>query len=430
MDSVKLTYQNKSIDCKVEDASEGNAHINIEALAQSLKLFTKDPGFKNSAAVDSKICYLDGSEGKLSYRGYTIESVCENLSFYQTANLLIHNKSTKEHTKTMQKNHIDWYKNPESAFQNHIQIIKSTLEIIPGIANMHPMSILMNVFSTLAGHFGKELKSQEQEQITLLVDTLLPLMPIIVANTLRAQQGLSWQEPDEEFFKQSYGEQFLTLYTGHKPTEMQSKTFETLLILHADHEQNASTHTLRAVGSGGVNLYACIASALASLWGSSHGGANEACIEMLKSIKESSQVESYINKAKDKNDAFRLMGFGHRVYKNYDPRARIIKKLYDPLLAENKSKPSPLFAIAQALEEQAMADEYFTSRKLYPNVDFYSGIIQMHLGIEINGFTAIFALSRMAGWLAHWKEMHEEPLVLIRPRQRYIGKKDQVFPKT
>ena len=375
---------------------------------------TLDSGFKNTGSCESAITFLDGEKGILRYRGYSIEELAEKADFLEVAFLLIFGElPTKEqhdkfHTDIKAQSVVD-------------EDLKKILDAFPKSA--HPMGILSSLTSALTAFNPSSVNVNSEEDMYKAIVKIMGKFPVLVAWTHRKKQGLPLDYGDKNL---GYVENVLKMMFRQPNEEyVQNKVLvdalDKLLILHADHEQNCSTSTVRIVGSSGAGLFASISAGVSALWGPLHGGANQAVLEMLEDIQnDGGDVEKYINKAKDKNDPFRLMGFGHRVYKNFDPRARIIKNAADELF-EDLNLNDPILDIAKHLEEVALKDEYFAERKLYPNVDFYSGIIYRALGIPVEMFTVMFAIGRLPGWIAQWKEMRENGEPIGRPRQLYMG---------
>ena len=395
------------------NTSIGLPALDIRNLQTQHALLTFDPGFKNTCACSSEICYIDGDRGILLYRGYSIEDITAQCQYEDVIALLLQDTPLKHQSHTALQKQIQDYQ------ANLPSIVSETLHSLTH--NMHPMAMLMALMSVLAGTLDPNEASSTQAL------KLIAWMPIMVANTLRHHMQKNWVHPNPSH---SYSEGFLAMLLNS--TKVDTKTiriFDTLLMLHADHEQNASTHCVRAVGSSKSSLAASITAGIASLWGPLHGGANEACLNMLEDILHTSSIEEALAKAKDKNDPFRLMGFGHRVYKNYDPRAKIIRSMARNFLsARGDADGNALFKIAIELEDKALSDPYFVDHKLFPNVDYYSGLVQSALGIPKTGFTSIFALGRLAGWSAHWLESNAQRLPIVRPRQLYVGKVERKIP--
>jgi len=405
----------KTLDLPVQAGSHGPDVVKISHLYQETGLFTFDPGFQVTASCKSAVTYIDGDKGELLYRGYPVEQLAEKSSFLRVAYLLMYGElpSNQQHEK----------------FIGHIKqhnMIKESLKRFYGgfYHDAHPMAIMVGVVGSLSAfyHDSTDIHNLEHREIAAL--RLIAKMPTIAAACYKHCIGEPFVYPDNSL---SYAGNLLRMMFA-VPTEeyavdpVAERALERIFILHADHEQNASTSTVRLAGSSQANPFACIASGIAALWGPAHGGANEAVLNMLESIGDVKNIPQAIARAKDKNDNFRLMGFGHRVYKNYDPRSRIIRETCHELLGKMGNSNDPLFEIALALEDAALNDDYFKERKLYPNVDFYSGLIYRAIGIPTNMFTVMFAIARTVGWVAQWMEMIAEPGQRIgRPRQLYTG---------
>tara|TARA_B100000287_G_scaffold191955_3_gene181123 strand:- start:4 stop:1299 length:1296 start_codon:yes stop_codon:yes gene_type:complete len=422
-DKVKITYNNESYSFPVIQGSENEKAIDIKQLRSETGLITYDPGYKNTGHCISNITYLDGEQGILRYRGYSIDELCKKTTFLEVCYLLIFGELPTK--KVLDKFQSDIHE--ESLVDEHI---KDIFQSFPKSA--HPMGVLSSLTSALIA-FNPENetklslkesdKSENDEKLYSSTVKLLAKFPILSSWTLRKIKGLPLNYSSDKF---NYVENIAYLMFA-KPNQEYIQNdiivnaLNSLLILHADHEQNCSTSTVRIVGSSYAGLFASISAGISALWGRLHGGANQAVIEMLELIKnDDSNIEKYIKKAKDKNDPFRLMGFGHRVYKNFDPRAKIIKKAADQVL-NDLGINDPILDIAKEIESKALTDPYFIEKKLYPNVDFYSGIIYRALGIPSDMFTVIFALGRIPGWIAQWKEMRESNSPIGRPRQVYNG---------
>lgn len=413
MAQAELSFGGKTYELEVIEGTENEKGIDISKLRAQSGLITLDPGFVNTGSCESKITFIDGEAGILRYRGYPIEEVCDKANFLETAYLLIFGKmpSGEEYAEFQQN------LNDEAILDSGIERL---LESFPREA--HPMAMLCSAVSAMAGFYPYDTDCAEQTQRAVF--QLVAKFPALVAAIYRTRLGRNMASGSAEL---GYASNFLQLMFSepHRAYEVDpevAKALDLLLILHGDHEQNCSAATVRVVGSSKVNLFASIAGGCCSLWGPLHGGANQAVLEMLTRIhKDGGDVKKYIELAKDKSSNFRLMGFGHRVYKNFDPRARIIKKHCDAVLSKMKIK-DPLLDIAKELEQAALADDYFAERKLYPNVDFYSGIIYKALGIPVEMFTVMFALGRLPGWIAQWRELMADPSLRIsRPRQIYQG---------
>ena len=414
MSSAKLTIDNQSLDLPIITGSENEKAIDISALRNTTGYITMDPGYGNTGSCISDITFIDGEKGILQYRGYPIEELAKGTSFTDVAHLLIYgNMDTSEEKENFKKE-----------IRKHANIHEDMKRFFDGFPlSAHPMAILSSMVTALSA-FNPDSESHEPEVIDLNIAKLIAKVKTIAAYSYRKSQGLPFLYPDSDL---NYVDNFLHMMFSDSQEEYQqnpvmSEALNLLLILHADHEQNCSTSTVRMTGSSHANLYATISAGIAALWGPRHGGANQAVIEMLEMIKvDGGNYKKYVNFAKDKNSDFRMMGFGHRVYKNYDPRASVIKDAASRVLKALEID-DPLLEIAQNLERIALEDDYFVERKLYPNVDFYSGIIYRAMGIPTNMFTVMFALGRLPGWLAHWREMILDPSSRInRPRQIYVG---------
>jgi len=414
MSSAKLTIDNQSVDLPIITGSENEKAIDISALRNTTGYITMDLGYGNTGSCISDITFIDGEKGILQYRGYPIEELAKGTSFTDVAYLLIYgNMDTSEKKENFKKE-----------IRKHANIHEDMKRFFDGFPlSAHPMAILSSMVTALSA-FNPDSESHEPEVIDLNIAKLIAKVKTIAAYSYRKSQGLPFLYPDQDL---NYVNNFLHMMFSDSQEEYQqnpvmSEVLNLLLILHADHEQNCSTSTVRMTGSSHANLYATISAGIAALWGPRHGGANQAVIEMLEMIKDDGgNYKKYINFAKDKNSDFRMMGFGHRVYKNYDPRASVIKDAASRVLKALEID-DPLLEIAQNLERIALEDDYFVERKLYPNVDFYSGIIYRAMGIPTNMFTVMFALGRLPGWLAHWREMILDPSSRInRPRQIYVG---------
>ena len=414
-ETVELTIDGQSFQFPVIVGSENEKGIDIESLRAKTLYITLDSGFKNTGSCTSAITFLDGEEGILRYRGYSIEELAEKASFLEVAYLLIHGElPTSSQLSSFEKEVMAASDLPEG--------VKAILDAFPD--GTHPMAMLSAVSSILTGYYPDSVnpyRSAEETQKTMV--EMIGKFPTLSAYIYRRGARLPYLAPNKSL---TYCENFLYMMYGEagKPYQVDPAVVEALdklLILHADHEQNCSTSTVRIVGSSHASLYASISAGVSALWGPLHGGANQQVIEMLEAIKaDGGDTARYLLKAKDKEDPFRLMGFGHRVYKNFDPRATIIKKACDNVL-NSMGINDPVLNIAKGLEEAALSDTYFKDRKLYPNVDFYSGIIYRALGIPTEMFTVMFALGRLPGWIAQWKEMREGGEPIGRPRQIYTG---------
>ncbi len=427
---VRDPANGREVELPVREGTLGPAVIEVRDLPARLGYFTYDPGFVSTASCHSAITYIDGDEGVLLYRGYPIEQLAEHSSFLETAYLLIHGELPKPAELTRFTEDI----------RREALIHETLRKFFEGFHHdAHPMAMMVGVVGSLSAFYHGELDIDDPAQRYISAVRLLAKMPTIAAACYRHSVGLPFVYPRADL---DYSENFLNMMFSVPSLQygedahwyldpVASRTLDLLFLLHADHEQNASTSTVRLASSTGANPYACIAAGIAALWGPAHGGANEAVLEMLQEIGRPERIPQFIARAKDRNDPFRLMGFGHRVYKNYDPRAQIIRKACHTVL-ERFSPDDPLFELAMRLEEIALNDAYFIERRLYPNVDFYSGIIYRALNIPVNMFTVMFAIARTAGWVAHWLELKADSSQRIgRPRQLYVGapKRDYLPPE-
>jgi citrate synthase len=422
---IKHTGSGKEVEYPLLKGSLGSDTTDLRSLNKDFGCFSFDPGFTVTASCKSKITYIDGEKGILLYRGYPIEQLAEKCEFLEVAYLLLNGELPNE----KQLHSFD------AEISDRAKIHESLRKFFDGFHyDAHPMAMLVGVVGSLSAFYHSELNIKDPEHRRVCATRLIGKIPTIAAASYRHSIGRPFVYPRMDL---SYCENFLNMMFSrssqnfidhdHYIEPYLVNALNLLFILHADHEQNASTSTVRLVASTGANPYACIAAGIAALWGPLHGGANEAVLNMLTQIGTAENVPKFIAKAKDSSDSFRLVGFGHRVYKNYDPRAAIIRKTcYEVLSKLNKN--DPLFELALVLEAEALKDEYFIERKLYPNVDFYSGIIYKALNIPINMFTVMFAIARTAGWVSHWLEIMEESSTPIgRPRQLYIGPKRREF---
>ena len=405
----------KHVELPTRQGTHGADLIDIRSVHPELGYFTYDPGFSSTGSCQSDITYIDGDQGILLYRGYPIEQLAEQSSFLEVSRLLIHGELPD-------KRELDEF---ERSITRHTMVNESLRIFFNGFHyNAHPMAMLTGVVGSLSAFYHDTIDINDDENRLLCAHRIIAKMPTIAAAAFKHMVGEPFVHPLNRL---SYTGNLLNMLFA-RPSEdyeinpVAERALDQLLILHADHEQNASTSTVRLAGSTGTNPFAAIASGCAALWGPAHGGANEAVLNMLSQIGSVDQVPKFIEKAKDKNDPFRLMGFGHRVYKNYDPRATIIRKTCHEVLDELGVGNDPQLELAMKLEEIALADDYFVERKLYPNVDFYSGIIYRALGIPTEFFTVLFAIGRTPGWIAQWMEMLTDPEQRIgRPRQLYTG---------
>jgi len=401
--------------------SEGEKAIDISKLRDQTGYITLDSGYKNTGATKSAITFLDGENGVLSYRGYPIEQLAEKSSFIEVSYLLIFGElPTRTQLESFQH---------ELTYHTLVhEDIKKFLDGYPSTA--HPMGIVSSMFSSMPSFYPESLNPHRSaEMVNMTIMRCIAKMPTLIAWAYKKSVGHPYVYPNNnlDYVSNFLNMMFATPAENYNIDPVVVEALNTLLILHADHEQNCSTSTVRIVGSSQANLYSSIAAGISALWGPLHGGANQEVIEMLEKIKiDGGDTDKWIAKAKDKNDPFRLMGFGHRVYKNFDPRARIIKTACDSVLSK-LGISDPVLEIAKKLEEAALSDSYFVERKLYPNVDFYSGIIYRALGIPTEMFTVMFALGRLPGWIAQWKEMREHGEPIGRPRQVYVGENKREY---
>jgi citrate synthase len=411
----------RSVDLPIHTGTEGPDVVDISTLYRDMGVFTYDPGFVSTASCHSSITYIDGDEGILRYRGYPIEQLAEKSNFLEVAYLLLYGELPTIFQLEEFQNIICYH-----------TMIKETLKnFFDGFHyDAHPMGIMVGVVGSLSAFYHDSLDINNPRHREISAHRLIAKMPTIAAASYKHNVGEPFIYPrnDLDYCANFLRMMFATPCEDYEPDPVAVKAINLLFILHADHEQNASTSTVRLSGSSQANPFACIAAGIASLWGPAHGGANEAVLNMLKEIGDVSQIDKYIAKAKDKDDPFRLMGFGHRVYKNFDPRAKIIRQVCHEVLENLADANNPMFELARRLEEVALEDEYFVERKLYPNVDFYSGIIYRALGIPNNMFTVMFAIARTVGWVAHWMEMMSDPHQRIgRPRQIYTGAAEREY---
>jgi citrate synthase len=413
--TARLMVGEKEISMPVLVGTENDRAIDISKLLKDTGHITLDDGYANTGAATSAITYLDGDRGILRHRGYPIEQLAEHCSFLEVSYLLIYGELPTQ----AQLAHF------EDSIEKHTMLHEDMRSFYNGFPrDAHPMAILSSVVGALSTFYQDSLDVHDPEQVEVSIHRLIAKLPTIAAYSYKKAFGQPFIYPDNSL---NYCENFLSMMFAvpsekYRPDPDFVRALNLLLIVHADHEQNCSTSTVRLVGSSNANLFASISAGICALWGPLHGGANEACVNMLRRIADDGgNVKKYVEMAKDKSSNFRLMGFGHRVYKNYDPRAKIIKAACDILLRKLNLN-DPLFEVAQQLEEVALKDPYFVERKLYPNVDFYSGVIYRAMGIPVQMFTVLFAIGRLPGWIAHWVEMHHSPNTRIgRPRQVYTG---------
>ena len=419
--NAKLIFKNKEVELDVLHGSVGPSVIDIRKLYGELGCFTYDPGYGATGSCESAITYIDGEEGVLLHRGYPIEDLANKSSFLEVAYLLLNGELPKKEEK----------EEFENAITLHTMVHEQLINFYRGFRrDAHPMAIMVGVVGALSAFYPDSTNIDDPYERMVSSRRLIAKIPTIAAMAYKYALGQPFNYPLNDL---NYSENFLNMCFSvpaekYKLNKTISDALDKILILHADHEQNASTSTVRIAGSSGANPFACIASGIASLWGPSHGGANEAVLNMLSEIGSKDKIMEYVNKAKDKDDPFRLFGFGHRVYKNYDPRASVMRKTCHEVLDLLGVKNEPLLDIAMELEKIALKDEYFIEKKLYPNVDFYSGIILKAMGFPTDMFTVLFAVARTVGWVAQWNEMITDPVQRIgRPRQLYTGKVSRKF---
>ncbi|MFM7034547.1 MAG: citrate synthase [Planctomycetia bacterium] len=418
---ARLEIDGRSTDLPVIVGTEGERALDIGKLRGAIGAITLDEGYVNTGSTTSTITFLDGEKGILRYRGYPIEELAAKADFVEVAYLLIYGSlPTSAELDTFR-----------TSLSHHTMIHEDMRSFYNGFPrDAHPMAIVGSVVGALSTFYQDSLDVRDPRQVEVSVHRLLAKLPTIAAYSHKKSMGQPLMYPQNDL---GYCENFLHMMFAVPCEEYHvdpdfADALDMLLIVHADHEQNCSTSTVRMVGSSDANLFASISAGVSALWGPLHGGANQACVEMLERIvADGGNVKKYVDLAKKKDSGFRLMGFGHRVYKNYDPRAKLIKATCDKLLAKI-ARHDPIFDIAQQLEQAALADDYFIERKLYPNVDFYSGVIYRAMGIPVQMFTVLFAMGRLAGWIAHWIEMHHSPTKKIcRPRQVYTGETIREF---
>ena len=418
--TLKVDGIEEVLELPVYEGSVGPDVVDVRSLTGK-GLFTYDPGFVSTAATESKITYIDGAAGVLLHRGYPIDQLAEKSDYLETCFLLLHGElPSAEQKETF-----------VSTIKNHTMVHEQLSHFFNGFRrDAHPMAIMCGVVGALSAFYHDSLDIHDEHHRMVSAHRLIAKMPTLAAMVYKYSIGQPFMYPQNEL---SYSENFLHMMFNtpceeKKISPILAKAMDRIFLLHADHEQNASTSTVRLAGSTGANPFACIASGIAALWGPAHGGANEAVLNMLNEIGDESNIDAFVAKAKDKEDPFRLMGFGHRVYKNFDPRAKVMKQTCDEVLAELGMEDDPLLKIAMKLEKIATEDEYFIKRGLYPNVDFYSGIILKAIGIPTEMFTVIFATGRTPGWIAHWNEMISSDYRIGRPRQLYTGYPKRDYP--
>ncbi|MAI89431.1 citrate synthase [Ponticaulis sp.] len=413
--SATLSVGGKSLDLPVLSGSVGPDVIDVKSLYAQTGMFTLDPGFTSTASCESQITYIDGDEGVLLYRGYPIDQLADNSSFLEVCYLLLNGElpnaaELDEYTNTI-THHTMLHTQFDRFFEGYRR-------------DAHPMAVMVGTVGALSAFYHDSTDINDPMQRMIATHRLIAKMPTIAARAHKYSVGQPFVSPRNDL---SYSENFLRMCFAvpaedYEVNPVLAKAMDKIFILHADHEQNASTSTVRLAGSSGANPFACIAAGIACLWGPSHGGANEAALNMLREIGSVDKIPEYVKRAKDKDDPFRLMGFGHRVYKNYDPRAKVMQQTCHEVLDVLDKRDEPLLQVAMELEKIALEDEYFVSKKLYPNIDFYSGITLNALGFPTEMYTVLFALARTVGWIAQWEEMTTDPTQRIgRPRQVYTG---------
>ena len=414
-DKVSIEFDGKTAEYPVLPATQGASGIDISKLMSNTGLATFDQGFVNTASTKSAITYIDGDQGVLRYRGYPIEELAEKTSFLDTAYLLIYGELPTDQQAT----------EFDQSLRRHTLLHEDMKDFFRAFPhNAHPMSVMSSAVTALSTFYQDSLDPKDPEQVEISTLRLLAKLPVIAANAHKNSVGQAFVYPDndlsmvENFLKMTFG----TYAEEYVQSPVITKALDTLLLLHADHEQNCSTSTVRLVGSSQAHLFASVSAGINALSGPLHGGANEAVLDMLRFIQDSGEsVTSYVERVKNKEDGIRLMGFGHRVYKSFDPRATIVKATADQVLDELGIN-DPMLSIAKELEQAALSDDYFVERKLYPNVDFYTGVIYKAMGFPSKMFTPLFAIGRLPGWIAHWREMMADPAVRIgRPQQVYTG---------
>jgi len=422
--SAKLTLDDgRSFDLPVHSGTEGPDAVDVSSLAKN-GLFTYDPGFMSTAPCSSKITFINGEKGILLHRGYPISELAEKSHYLEVCYLLLNGEIPN--TAEMKKF--------ETSIKYHTMLHQQMVNLFNGFRrDAHPMSIMVGMVGALSAFYHDGLDIHDDENRAMVAHRLIAKMPTIAAMCYKYTIGQPFMYPRNDM---SYAENFLHMMFGtpcedYKPNPVFVKALDRIFTLHADHEQNASTSTVRLAGSTGANPYACISAGISALWGPAHGGANEAALKMLMKIGTVDNIDKYVAMAKDKDSGFRLMGFGHRVYKNFDPRATVMRETCAEVLKELGDANNPILEVAMRLQDIALSDPYFVERKLYPNVDFYSGIILNAIGIPTSMFTVIFALARTVGWISQWNEMmSDKDSKLCRPRQLYIGETERHYPKT
>ena len=421
--SMSVTLDGKTSEFPVFEGSTGPRVVDIRSFYKQTGAFTFDPGFTSTGSCESQITYIDGDKGELLYRGIPIDELAENSDFIEVAYLLLHGDLPK----------VDELREFDDSITRHTMVHEQLKNFYNGFRrDAHPMAIMVGVVGALAAFYHDSTDINDPQQRKVASHRMIAKMPTIAAMAYKYSIGQAFVFPrnDLDYTSNFMRMCFAVQAEDYECDKVLCDALDKILILHMDHEQNASTSTVRLAGSSGANPFACIAAGIASLWGPAHGGANEAALTMLQEIGSVDRIPEYVAKAKDKNDPFRLMGFGHRVYKNYDPRAKVMQKACHEVLDAVGAKGDPLLDVAMELERIALEDEYFVEKKLYPNIDFYSGITLKALGFPTDMFTVLFALARTVGWIAQWSEMIEDPGQKIgRPRQIYTGATNRPYTK-
>ncbi|MGQ0672473.1 MAG: citrate synthase [Hyphomicrobium sp.] len=421
--TAQLSTGGKSLDLPVRSGAIGPDVIDIGTVYRDTGCFTYDPGFTSTANCSSRITYIDGDKGELLYRGYPIDQLAENSNFLAVCYLLLNGELPTN----------DEFRNFRKTITNHTMVHEQMTRFYTGFRrDAHPMAVMVGVVGALSAFYHDSTDINNGDHRVIATNRMIAKMPTIAAMAYKYSIGQPFIYPRNDL---DYTSNFLQMCFAipcepYVVNPIMARALDRIFILHADHEQNASTSTVRLAGSSGANPFACIAAGIACLWGPAHGGANEAALNMLEEIGTVDRIPEFVKKAKDKNSGFRLMGFGHRVYKNYDPRAKVMQKTCHQVLDALDRHDDPLLKVAMELERIALQDEYFVDKKLYPNIDFYSGITLRAMGFPVSMFTVLFAVARTVGWIAQWKEMIEDPEQKIgRPRQLYIGAPRREFPK-
>lgn len=418
--TIRDNRTGKELEFPIIDGTEGPAVVDISKFYKEFDMFTLDPGFKSTASCVSKITFIDGDIGRLEYRGYPIDQLAEQSNFLEVCYLLMNGELPTE----------DQYSGFRSIVMEHTMLHEQLLNFFKGYRrDAHPMALMVGVVGALSAFFHDSLDIHDPRHREISAFRLIAKIPTIAAASYKYSVGQPFVYPDNNL---DYSKNFLKMLfevptNDFEVSDVLVKAMDKILILHADHEQNASTSTVRMAGSSQANPFAAVSAGISALWGPAHGGANEAVLRMLNQIGTVDRIDTFLKKARDPNDPFRLMGFGHRVYKNYDPRALVLKKAAHAVLTEVGRQNDPLFELALALEKIAQEDDYFIQKKLYPNVDFYSGIILSAIGIPLNMFTVIFAVARTMGWISQWMEMVAGKETISRPRQLYTGSKTRDY---